>query len=151
MKKQDLETIRENTNRTVLMMINEISKFFEDEMIKNKDFAILKDKTARHILSYLSSNDGATQQELVVVSQMKGSTVSVAVRKLETEGYLQRETNEYDMRSVKVYLTKKGRELSEKIKNHLNSRDEKIMHGISPKDIRTAKYVLEKMIDNMID
>jgi hypothetical protein len=25
------------------------------------------------------------------------------------------------------------------------------MHGISPKDIRTAKYVLEKMIDNMID
>ena len=110
MKKQDLETIRENTNRTVLMMINEISKFFEDEMIKNKDFAILKDKTARHILSHLSSNDGATQQELVVVSQMKGSTVSVAVRKLETEGYLQRETNEYDMRSVKVYLTKKGRE-----------------------------------------
>ena len=43
MKKQDLEAIREKSNRTVLMMINEISKIFENEMIKNKEFAVLKD------------------------------------------------------------------------------------------------------------
>lgn len=151
MKKQDLEAIRENSDRTVLMMINEISKIFENEMMKNKEFVMLKDKTVRHILLYLSQHDGATQQELVISSQMKGSTVSVAVRKLEGAGYLQREANQHDMRSVRVYTTRKGRELSEKIKNHLDSKDEIIMHGISQRDIRTTKYVLEKMLDNMID
>ena len=82
---------------------------------------------------------------------MKGSTVSVAVTKMEDEGYLVRKSNENDMRSVKIYLTKKGRMLSDRTKNYLEQIDSKIMYGIAERDIRITKYVLEKMIDNLLE
>ncbi len=151
MNKESIEEIRQNPNRTVLMMVNELSKLFEDSIIQDKEIPLLKEKTARLILAYLAINDGVTQQQLVKVTQMKGSTVSVAVTKMENEGYIVRKSNEYDMRSVKIHLTKKGRALSDEAKRFLDQKDSKIMHGIAERDIRIAKYVLEKMIDNLLD
>ena len=80
MNKLDLEKLRENPNRTLLMVATEIVKLFEDKISKN-DVIMFKDKTARLILAYLSRYDGATQHELVKATQMKGSTVSVAITK----------------------------------------------------------------------
>ena len=151
MNRQDIDRIRENPNRTLLMVVNEVSKLFEDSMIKEQSISILKEKTARLILAHLSRNNGVPQQELVKVTQMKGSTVSIAISKMEAQGYLKRENNEYDMRSVRIFLTEKGRRLSDEVEKLLSAKDEKIMHGISEKDIKNAKYVLEKMLDNLIE
>lgn len=151
MKKEGIEEIRQNYDRSAMMMVNELSKLFEDLITKSKEIPLLKDKTSRLILAYLGRNNGATQQQLVRVTQMKGSTVSVAVTKMEDEGYLVRKSNENDMRSVKIYLTKKGRMLSDRTRNYLEQIDSKIMYGIAERDIRIAKYVLEKMIDNLLE
>ena len=151
MKKEGIEEIRQNYDRSAMMMVNELSKLFEDLITKSKEIPLLKDKTSRLILAYLGRNNGATQQQLVRVTQMKGSTVSVAVTKMENEGYLVRKSNENDMRSVKIYLTKKGRMLSDRTKNYLEQIDSKIMYGIAERDIRITKYVLEKMIDNLLE
>ena len=151
MNKNIIEELRQNPNRSAMMMVNELSKLFEDLIVKSKEMPILKDKTSRLILAYLGDNDGVTQQQLVKITQMKGSTVSVAVTKLEAEGYLTRKSNQYDMRSVQICLTKKGRALSEQAKSFLAEIDDKIMHGIAQRDLRTAQYVLEKMIDNLLE
>ena len=151
MKKKDIEALRENPNRSVLMIVNEISKIFEESIMKNEEILFLKEKTARMILAHLSHHNGVTQNELVRATQMKGSTVSVSINRLEEQGYVKREPHPYDMRATLVYLTKKGIELSEKTKKIFDSRDQEIMHGISERDIRTTKYVLEKMLDNLVE
>lgn len=150
MNKNKLDEIRENPNRTLLMMVNEVSKAFEDSVLKNKEILFMTDKTSRNILAYLSHKRVTNQQELVRFTQMKASTVSVAITKMQELGYVKREPSESDMRSVKISLTKKGLETSDLINKSLKERDESIMKGISEKDIRTAKYVLEKMLDNIV-
>ena len=109
MKKDELEYLRKNQKRTPLVIANQLSKVFEDLMIKKVENPILKEKTARISLIYLSYKNGVTQQELVRVTQMKASTVSNAIRKMETQGLVTKEENEHDMRSVKIYITSEGR------------------------------------------
>lgn len=150
MNKLDLEKLRENPNRTLLMVANEVVKLFEDKISKN-DVIMFKDKTARLILAYLSRYDGATQHELVKATQMKGSTVSVAITKMEKEGFVKRVQDEYDMRATRVFLTKKGLEISNSHKNILSKTDETIMKDIPERDERVAMYVLEKMLDNLVE
>ena len=150
MNKLDLEKLRENPNRTLLMIANELIKLFEDEISK-KEVVMFKDKTSRLILAYLSMWDGATQHELVKATQMKGSTVSVAITKMENEGYVKRVQDEYDMRATRVYVTKKGLEISTEHKRLLDSIDSSLMTDIPERDIRVARYVLEKMLDNLIE
>ncbi len=150
MNKEDIEKIRQNPNRTLLMMANEVTKLF-DEKISKSDTTMLKEKTARFILAYLLYKDGVTQHELVKITQMKGSTVSVAITKMEENGFVKRVPDEYDMRATRVFITKKGKEISEEHKRLIDKTDAEIMRGISERDIRVAKYVFEKMLDNLIE
>ena len=150
MNKLDIEKLRENPNRTLLMVANEVIKLFEDKISK-KDTVMFKDKTARLIFAHLSRNDGATQHELVAATQMKGSTVSVAVTKMENEGFVKRVQDEYDMRATRVFITKKGKEVSDSHKKLLDETDLSLMKDIPERDVRVAKYVLEKMLDNLAE
>ncbi|MBQ7411343.1 MAG: winged helix-turn-helix transcriptional regulator, partial [Clostridia bacterium] len=115
MKVDELEYLRKNQKRTTMVIANQLSKAFEDSMNKMVESPILKEKTARTALIYLSYKNGVTQQELVRVTQMKGSTVSIAISNLEKQGYVTKEANEYDMRSVKIYITSEGRRLATQI------------------------------------
>ncbi len=138
-----------NEEKTVLMLVNELSKLFDDMMGKCPENIFFNEKTSRLIIMMLSMNDGLTQSELVELTHMKGSTVSVAITKLEGLGYVKRVENPYDMRSVKVYLTSKGRDLDETMRKLLNEKDEKIMEGITQKEIRITASVLAQMLENI--
>ena len=65
------------------MVINEIAKVFDDIMSKCPENLFATDKTPRLILMLLSYKDGMTQSELMKATHMKGSTVSIAINKLE--------------------------------------------------------------------
>lgn len=151
MKVDELEYLRKNQKRTTMVIANQLSKAFEDSMNKMVESPILKEKTARTALIYLSYKNGVTQQELVRVTQMKGSTVSIAISNLEKQGYVTKEANEYDMRSVKIYITSEGRRLATQIEAVLKDFEKKLMKGITEHDSKIACYVLEKMLDNLIE
>ena len=151
MKIDDLDYLRNKQKRTPLTVVNQLSKSFEDSMMKIVDIPLLKEKTARIVLLYLSFNDGASQNELVKITQMKGSTVSVAVSKLESLGLVKREQSEHDLRAVRVCLTDKGRKQEQEIEEILREKEEKIMKGISERDMKTTIYVLEQMLDNLAE
>ena len=140
---------RAEEEKTILMLINEISKLFDELMAKCPENIFYNEKTSRLIILMLSINDGLSQSELVELTHMKGSTVSVAITKLEGLGYVKRVENPYDMRSVKVYLTAKGRELDESIRRIINEKDSEIMNGISQKEIRITLSVLNTMLKNI--
>jgi len=140
---------RMEEEKTVLMLTNEISKLFEELMAKCPENIFYNEKTSRLIIMMLSLNDGLSQSELVKLTHMKGSTVSVAITKLEEKGFVKRIDNPYDMRAVKVHLTAKGRELDEVMRRLLAENDSKIMNGISQKEIRITLNVLNIMLENI--
>ena len=85
--------------KTALMLVNEISKVFDGIMAKCPENVFFNEKTSRLIIMILSHRDGLTQSELVKATHMKGSTVSVAITKMEETGYVKRLNNQYDLRS----------------------------------------------------
>ena len=136
-------------NKTAMMLVYEISKLFDETISKHPENIFANEKTSRLILMILSNNDGISQSELVKGTHMKGSTVSIAISKLEEMGYIVRENNPHDLRSVKVYLTEKGRQLNSRIREIIKDKEELIMSGISPKELRITTFVLETMLDNL--
>ena len=150
MKIDELQYLRKNQKRTPLVITNQISKVYEDLMIKRVENPILKDKTVRTALIYLSYKNGVTQQELVKVTQMRPSTVSIAIAKMEAQGLVIKENSEHDMRAVKISITSDGRLLATKTEKALKEIEKSIMSGISPRDADVAIYVMEKMLDNLI-
>ena len=134
--------------KTALMLVNEISKVFDGIMAKCPENVFFNEKTSRLIIMILSHRDGLTQSELVKATHMKGSTVSVAITKMEQTGYVKRLNNQYDLRSVRVYLTEKGRALNDTMMRIIKEVDNEIMKGISPREARAALSVLYTMLNN---
>ena len=138
-----------NEERTLLMVINEISKVFDDLMSKCPENLFSTDKTPRLILMLLSFKDGMTQSELMKATHMKGSTVSVAINKLEELGLVRRVDNPADKRSYRIFLTENGIIYNDNIENVLKEKDELSVKGISPKEMKSAMNVLNTILDNL--
>ena len=138
-----------NEERTLLMVINEIAKVFDDLLSKCPENLFSTDKTPRLILMLLSFKDGMTQSELMKATHMKGSTVSVAINKLEELGLVRRVDNPADKRSYRIFLTEKGIIYNDNIEDVLKKKDELSVKGIAPKDIKSAMGVLNTILDNL--
>jgi DNA-binding MarR family transcriptional regulator len=82
-------------------------------------------------------------------SHMKGSTVSVAINKLEELGLVRRVGNPADKRSYRIFLTEKGIIYNDNIEYVLKEKDELSVKGIAPKDIKSAMNVLNTILDNL--
>lgn len=104
----------------------------------------------RHILFHLSREDGVTQLSLVQRTKLKAPTVSVALVKMEEHGLVRRETDEKDLRQVRVYITEKGRKLDEQIRQKYRETDKIMLAGISESEVEQLKATLKKMLENML-
>ena len=133
------------------MVINEIAKVFDDIMSKCPENLFATDKTPRLILMLLSYKDGMTQSELMKATHMKGSTVSIAINKLEELGLVRRADNPADKRSYRIFLTENGINYNDSIENVLKEKDELSVKGISPKEMKSAMNVLNTILDNLIE
>ena len=145
------DIMRFNEERTLLMVINEIAKVFDDIMSKCPENLFATDKTPRLILMLLSYKNGMTQSELMKATHMKGSTVSIAINKLEKLGLVRRLDNPADKRSYRIFLTEKGINYNDSIENVLKEKDELSVKGIAPKEMKSAMNVLNTILDNLIE
>ena len=145
------DIMRFNEERTLLMVINEIAKVFDDIMSKCPENLFATDKTPRLILMLLSYKDGMTQSELMKATHMKGSTVSIAINKLEELGLVRRADNPADKRSYRIFLTENGINYNDSIEKVLKEKDELSVKGIAPKEMKSAMNVLNTILDNLIE
>lgn len=148
MEKKDLP--RGRGKPTAPMLINQISRMFDERMR-----AVLPaghpmtQNSCRFIIGNLSQNDGITQQELVNNTNMKAPTISVALRNLEDEGWVRREPDPNDLRSVRVYLTEKGREQDAAFRDKLRETDALLMRGFTAEEEETLIRLLSAVRENV--
>lgn len=141
----------EKSDRRILpsMRINEVSKLFRD--IINRE--VEKQGTAnsyRQLLFHLSHRDGVNQLELVRVTHLKAPTVSVTLKGMEHDGLVIRRQDENDARVVRVYLTEKGRQADDRIRDIHHELDMRMAEGISAEELDALVVTLTKMRDNML-
>lgn len=148
-----IDKLLESKDSTIstITLANLLSKVFEEQVAKTTNNEFLNQRASRFILFTLAYNDGISQNDIVRATHLKGSTISVALSKLEKEGYVRRASDEYDQRLIRVYLTEKGEKLNAQRKELIEGLEKKALKSITPKEEKTVAFVLETMIKNLTE
>ncbi len=141
----------DDTSIPTITLVNMLAKIFEERVseITNNDF--LNQKASRFILFTLGINDGISQNDIVRATHLKGSTISVALARLEKEGYVKRVNDTYDQRQIRVYLTEQGEKLNRERNQLIEDMQKKAFKGLTLKEEKNAAFVLATMIKNLTE
>ena len=132
-----------------ITLANMLAKVFEEKVSEITENEYLKQKASRFILFTLGVNDGISQNDIVRATHLKGSTISVALNKLEKDGYVVRKNDTYDQRQIRVYLTEKGIDLNEERRGLIESLEKQAFKGLTLKEEKNASFVIATMIKNL--
>lgn len=102
-----------------------------------------------HLLKFLLENDGTEQREISRKLQVKPPTVTVSIKRLQAAGLLTKKADPRDQRLYRVYLTDKGRQVSEQTKHIIKTQEELMLQGFSDSELCLLRRFLEQMCGNL--
>jgi DNA-binding MarR family transcriptional regulator len=97
----------------------------------------------------IAGKEGISQKELSEEMLIDKTTTAKAIKKLEAEGYVRRETNPIDNRYHLLYLTEQGKEVLPKVAAVLHDISRKSRVGINDEEYELMLILLKKMLRNM--
>lgn len=143
---------RKELSDTPLKLCNEISRLFRTELRENDTHeGVMTQHGAHLVLSTLAINDGINQLELVNKTHLSPPTVSVIIKRMESEGIVERVSNPNDNRSVCVYLTEHGREIDRENIESIKSFETVALRGVTSEEFDTLMRLLPKLRDNLLE
>lgn len=151
MDELELIEIESYSNTPIMALTTLLSKIYDEKFSEITNDPFLNQKATRFILAVLSRQEGQTQNDLVRVTHMKGSTISVTLAMLEEKGMVERKSDSYDKRCTRVYLTDKGFELAKKRLEVIKYIEDIGKKNITINELKEATYVLETFLKNLIE
>ncbi len=136
--------------RSPMMLIHEIVRLMGDKLREKDADNPITQKSERLLLLELAKRDGRTQLDLVKATHLKAPTISVALQKMERDGYVIRRPDEYDLRATRVFLTEKGRAVDDTIKKRIHEEEELAMSSLTPSERDTLVRILGKIRSNIL-
>ena len=130
--------------RTVIMLVNDISKCFRDKMRVKTDELGLVD-AYRPIFWVLKNYDGCTQLDICRLTQLKAPTVSLTLQKMESGGFIRRVADDNDKRNIRIYITDHGIEIRNEIERLLKETEEEFLREFEEEERKALKGLLVKM------
>ncbi|MBQ9279499.1 MAG: MarR family transcriptional regulator [Clostridia bacterium] len=101
------------------------------------------------LLSIIKENDGLSQNELANILNVKPSSMSERINKLEALGYINRIVDEDNLRMKRIFITTEGKKAAVQCKRILNEFEETLFAGFTKKDKRMLENYLQKMLQNL--
>ncbi len=123
-------------------------RFFENELISclsDIDLPV----AYFHILRLPWVKEGTSQKDISNMAFITPSVTSQLIKKMEADGLLRRGSDPNDGRIKKVFLTKKGKSLKNKVLDVVLNIPIRATEGISDQDVTTAIRVMRAMRENM--
>jgi DNA-binding MarR family transcriptional regulator len=102
------------------------------------------------VLAFISRKDGLPQVQLANELDVGKVAVGALIDRLETSGFVIRQTDPVDRRIKRVYVTKQARGFLEKLRKETDKFNERIVSGIDRKQLEGAAEALLAMKHNLI-
>lgn len=103
------------------------------------------------LLMFLSKHNGLTHSEIAEKLNISPAAATKVIKRLEKEGYLERQADENDERLSRVFLKEDGRALMDEIKKSFKCLDEKTFKKFSPEDLKQFGDYLNRILHNLQD
>ena len=106
-------------------------------------------KGQAHLLVLIRDNDGCTQKELAEILEVKYSSMSERLNKLEALGYIERNIDESNSKYKRIFITSAGKMAAVQCRRIQNEFDDIMYKGFAKKDIKQLESYLEKICKNI--
>ena len=101
------------------------------------------------IIILLWKKDGINQNEIAEKLNKDKTNIARMISNLEKKGFIRREKGGEDWRSLSVYLTDEGKQLSQNLRPMIEDFNNKLCKGVSSEEILGFKKVFKKMRSNI--
>ncbi|MBU9722874.1 MULTISPECIES: MarR family winged helix-turn-helix transcriptional regulator [Bacillaceae] len=101
------------------------------------------------IMMLLWEKDGLSQYQIAEKLRKDKTNIARMASNLEKKGFINRNSCDIDRRSVKLFLTEKGRELGESIIPISERFNEQVCKGITKDELQILESILKKMRKNV--
>ena len=134
----------------LIAKIHQITNRMFTQMLKNYGIGELNSGQGR-ILFALWQKDDIPIRELSVKTQLTKSTLTTMLKRLETAGFLTRNSDEDDERITNVKLSEKSKKLQKKYVEVSKKMTEVFYRTLTEEDIDQFEGYLRRILNNLIN
>ena len=139
--------IKKTRGGALLSQVHQISGRVWNRLLRNHDMSDLEGARGRVIFA-LWENDSVPIKTLCEKTCLDKSTLTGILSRLLRDGYINRESDETDRRSVRISLTGKEQGLLDKIELVSNEMNRVFYNGFSDEEILQFDSFLERILIN---
>lgn len=147
MNEEERKELAQEKSSVLFMKINKRCMAIVSEMFRNLGFH----PGQVPILAVLNQKDGRSLKEIAGFLQVTAPTVTVSVQRLEKAGIVCRLPDEKDQRMQRIFLTEKGRSLTEKSKEYMAAVEQAMMKNFSEAELCLMRRFFVQILENLED
>ena len=129
-----------------MLMVNHV-------ILQKKLFLSLKDTGLTlgqpKVLDFLREKDGAAQKEIAAACHIEPASLTTILNGMEEKGLIQRKSLNGNRRSWHIFLTDRGKEMTEAIGMGFEELEAQAFSGISGEERESFLKTFEKIYQNM--
>ena len=107
-------------------------------------------QSQHRLLMHLNHHPNCSQIEIAREMDISPAAVAVSLKKLESGGYITRETTESDNRTHRVTITKKGRSVIERSEQMFWETEKAMFEGFSEEEMQSLQQFFERIYENLL-
>lgn len=135
---------------SIFIVLHQLLHLSKYQAMKRMEILGLKPSQAG-ILFILNCEGELSQRSLADKIGIKPPSMTVALRKLEEQGYIKKEQDGKDQRIIRIRLSEKGRECIESLKGIMSDMEEVLYQGITPEEMMLFRRLILQMRENLLE
>lgn len=136
-------------NPSVFILLEQLCHLSRYHAVKKMETLGLKPGQAG-ILFILSCEGNMPQKRLAEKMGITPPSMTVALRKLESSGYIVKEPDKYDQRIVRICLSEKGKACIDDLKRIAEDMEDLLFQGMSYEETLFLRRLLMEMKKNLM-
>ncbi|MBR2593827.1 MAG: winged helix-turn-helix transcriptional regulator [Firmicutes bacterium] len=100
------------------------------------------------IIEYILYHDGCTQKNIAEFFNVTPASIALSTKRLQKAGYIEKKTDEHNLRCNSLHVTEHGKEVSKKWREELDLYTQSIFSGFTQDELETFCSFLRRMNEN---
>lgn len=103
------------------------------------------------VLEFIKKNEGCTQSQVSRHLMITPASVALSTKRMEKAGLLEKRTDTKNLRRKKLYITEKGRNLSQRCREILDNMDTVMFSGFTQEELDKLVRFLDRLLSNLTE
>lgn len=139
-----IQTKKEKIGHLLMHVCRERGKTADQFMMQNKIF-----RGQGMMLMFISEHKGMTHSEIAERLNISPAAATKVIKRLEEEGYVQRQSDEKDERLSRVFLQEAGHAVINDIRNSFKQLEEQTFQNFGDEELDELENYLRHILKNL--